>query len=343
MIRIVYKVRESLKKFNIDAPVCTDEPLSRHTSFRIGGPADVYVAPRSLEEVRQIHALCVREHVPRFILGAGANILVADRGIRGLVIDLGGLAGIHREGNTVEAMAGTPMARLADVAVEIGLAGLEPFTAMPGSVGGSLWMNARCYGVSIADVLAFADILDEKGNERRLPCRKEEFSYKRSPFQSMSALILRGGFRLRRGDYAGLRAEADARRADRERKGHFLHPCAGSAFKNNPAFGAPTGRIVDSLGLRGFSIGGAAVSERHANIVVNRGGATARDVRSLIEHVKARVHERYGFDLEEEILYVGDWAPGDGHPGDRHAGDRHADDRGPDGISDRPAPPPGRA
>lgn len=308
MIRLVYKLRESLKKFNKTGAVLFDEPLAAHTAFRVGGPADAYLTPGSESELRDILTQLRAEGIPCFILGGGANILVSDRGVRGAVIDLRRLSGIHRRDSTVEALAGTPMPLLAATTVEMGLAGLERFAAMPGSVGGSIWMNARCYGVSLSERLTFVDILDSDGTQRRVNSRSGEFGYKRSPFQRMDAVILRGGFTLRRGRYGELRAEAQARRVDRERKGHFRYPCAGSAFRNNTEFGAPTGRIIDSLGLRGFTIGRAAVSESHANIVVNLGGASATDVRRVIDHVKRRVRESTGFLLEEEVLYVGDWS-----------------------------------
>jgi UDP-N-acetylmuramate dehydrogenase len=311
MIRVVNKLREMLKKINLDCPPIFDEPLASHTSFRIGGPAEVFVAPRTLQEVTEVLSVALKEDIPYFVLGEGANILVSDRGIRGFVIDMSHFDEIAFNGTLVTAMAGAPMTRVVEKAVESGLAGIEAFAHMPGSIGGSVWMNARCYGVSVSDVLEFVELVDRDSRAKRLPVEKEQFDYKKSPFQPMQAIIIGGGFRLHSGDPKRLTAEMEHYRQDRERKGHFLYPCAGSVFKNNRAFGAPTGRLIDELGLKGYSVGGARISEKHANIIVNDDGATAADVRNLVEYVKQRVKAAYGFQLEEELLYVGEWEEND--------------------------------
>jgi UDP-N-acetylmuramate dehydrogenase len=281
--------------------------MSRHTSFRIGGPADLYLAPATMEEAVTADRFCRDAGLPRFVLGAGANILVADRGVRGVVIDTTGLRGIEIQGEKVWAAAGEPMNDLAAATAAAGYAGLESFYAMPGAVGGSVWMNARCYERSISDLLEEVDVVTSSGSVQRIRIDRDEFSYKRSPFQSMDALILKASFRLRRGSRTDLERIMESLRADREKKGHFAYPCAGSVFKNNRDFGAPTGKLIDALGLRGRRIGGALVSEHHANIIVNDRGATARDVLALVELVEAAVRKAYGFSLERELLLVGDW------------------------------------
>ncbi len=306
-----YNLRKLLKKINIGCALAYDEPLSKYTSFKIGGPAELFVAPATLEDLMGVFTLCLKEGIPYFGLGEGANILVSDRGMKGIVIDMSNFCDIDIDETLVTAMAGAPMSRVVEKAARKGLAGVEAFSYMPGSVGGSMWMNARCYGVSLSDVLEFVELIDGDFRLKRLPVTREEFDYKRSPFQRMQAVIIRGGFRLRSGDPDHLAAKTEEYRGDRERKGHFLHPCAGSVFKNNRSFGAPTGRLIDALGLKGFSIGGAKVSEKHANIIVNVGGATAEDVRNLVEHVKRKVKEKYGFQLEEELLFVGEWGVDD--------------------------------
>ena len=198
---------------------------------------------------------------------------------------------------------------LSALAAESSLAGLEFIYAMPGSVGGSVWMNARCYSVSVSQVLDEVEYVDPEGKLalRRTAAKDDGFAYKVSPFQSMRCLITRATFRLS----PGIRAESvramEEHRADRERKGHFRFPCAGSAFKNDPAFGEPTGMIVDALGLRGFAVGGAAVADYHGNIVINRGGASAADVLAVLRHVERAAFEAHGFRLERELLLVGDW------------------------------------
>jgi UDP-N-acetylmuramate dehydrogenase len=311
MIRFVYNLRKLVKKINISCPFLYDEPLSRHTSFKIGGPAELYLCPASMDDLTLIFSLCLKESIPFFVLGEGANILVSDRGVKGIVIDMRRFCDIEIKDTLLAAMAGTPMNQVVEEAVSRGLGGLEAFSWMPGSVGGSVWMNARCYGVSLSDVLEFVDFIDSDLRERRLFMKGQEFDYKKSPFQTMTAIITRGGFHLQMSESTQLEAKMEEYRVDRERKGHFLYPCAGSVFKNNSSFGAPTGRLIDSLGMKGLSMGGAKVSERHANIIVNFDRATATEVRSLIEYVKQRVREEYGFQLEEEILFVGEWEESD--------------------------------
>jgi len=284
-----------------------DELLAGHTSFRLGGPADLFAAPRTPEEVGRIVTLCARESVPCFVLGGGTNILVSDKGVRGVVIDLTLLGGLQAEGSLITALGGTPVSALSEFALSRGLAGMEFAYSLPGSVGGAVWMNARCYEREVSDVLEFVDYVDPDFGQRRLAMRRDEWDYKVSPFQGMRGVILRAGFRLAPGNPRQVEDRMQEHRQDREKKGHFLFPCAGSVFKNNRAFGAPTGVIVDSLGMKGRRIGGAQVAPFHGNIIVNTGGATARDVLALIELVEDEARRRLGFHLEREVLLVGEW------------------------------------
>jgi UDP-N-acetylmuramate dehydrogenase len=194
---------------------------------------------------------------------------------------------------------------------------------MPGSIGGALWMNARCYGKSVSDVLVETEILDfspgpkhaarrnggtDSAPERRLiPFNAADFGYKKSPFQGRDVLILSGRFEFRPRPEAEIRREMEERRRDREEKGHYRYPSAGSVFKNNREFGKPTGKIIDELGLRGLASGGSQVAPFHGNIIINKGNATSSDIRSLIDEVAARVRAATGFILEPEILFAGDW------------------------------------
>ena len=283
--------------------------MADHTTFRIGGPADLFARPVSRDEALELCRFCAAEGLPIFVLGGGANILVSDRGIRGMVIDTRHLDTVVRRGRTIEAMAGAAVSDVSAYAAEACLSGLEFIYAMPGSVGGSVWMNARCYSVSIAEAIDDVEYIDLRGSPelRRDAVSPGAFSYKVSPFQAFPCLITAARFRLRPGSREeSLRSMAE-HRSDRELKGHFIYPSAGSAFKNDPAFGAPTGRIVDLLGLKGLRVGDAAVAEYHGNVVVNLGGATARDVRALLEQVERRVLDAHGFRLEREVLLVGEW------------------------------------
>lgn len=282
-----------------------DEPMALHTSFQIGGPADVYLRPAGEAELLEAHTRFSEAGVPMFFLGAGANILVADKGIRGAVLDLADLTEIRVEGATLVAQAGAAMSDVSAAAADASLTGLEWVYGMPGSVGGSVWMNARCYDVSMGDVLSSVEVWDTR--RRIINLEPGMFSYKKSPFQSMRAVILSARFALEPGDSTGSWADMRRHKEDRTAKGHYEAPCAGSMFKNNRDFGAPSGKIIDALGFRGKSLGGARVSPHHANIVINAGGATAAEVRRLVEEIQEKVLNTYGFELEPEVLFVGEW------------------------------------
>jgi UDP-N-acetylmuramate dehydrogenase len=307
----VHNVGEILEKIKLSCPVLFDEPMSRHTSFRIGGPADAFVAPRRVEELSRLFAAVNSAEVPFFVLGGGANILVSDRGIRGVVIDMSQFRGCQVRSEErrflLSALAGTPVDEACNLALERELTGLEFLSSMPGSIGGSVWMNARCYGRCIADILTSVDYLDQRGQRLTLRSDPKMYDYKRSPFQEQRALILEATMALHKGRVDEIRARMREHREDREAKGHFLYPCAGSIFKNDRRFGNPSGKIIDSLGLKGERVGGAQVSEHHGNIIVNRGEATAAEVLELIRRVEARVRKAYGFQLEREVRLVGQW------------------------------------
>jgi len=307
-------LRKLLEKINTQEPLQGelrfDEPMALHTTFKVGGPADVWVRPtgpgfprysaRLLKTARE-------EGVPVFILGGGANLVVSDRGIRGIVLDTTGWSGWQIDEYSVLFYAGTEVDRAVSVCVDHKREALTFLAGMPGSIGGAIWMNARCYNRSISDVLMTTWILNEQFEEEWIPFRPEDFDYKISPFQHRKVLILGGRFKTSPGRRSALLAEMQRYRKDRKTKGHYTLPSAGSAFKNNHAFGKPTGKIIDDLGLRGLSQGGAKVADWHGNIIVNTGAATARDIFLLTETVKQRVQESLGYNLECEILFVGDW------------------------------------
>ncbi|MCL2007846.1 MAG: UDP-N-acetylmuramate dehydrogenase [Treponema sp.] len=295
-----------------------ERPMSFHTSFKIGGNADVYLRPDKdifLDYSRKLLLEAKKEGIPVFILGAGANILVSDKGIRGIVLDTGSYEGIigeikqpsGEETIEVKVLSGTGVDAFVDKLSSFSLSGMEFLAGMPGSIGGAVWMNARCYGKSISDVLLETEILDEEFRIKTIPALKEDFDYKKSPFQAKENLILSASFSLQHADRGDILDLMGFNRQDRREKGHFRHPSAGSAFKNNGDFGEPTGKIIDDLGLKGFSIGGAMVSPLHGNIVFNTGDAGAIDVKKLLDEVARRVKEERGFTLESEILFIGEW------------------------------------
>ncbi|TVR00893.1 MAG: UDP-N-acetylmuramate dehydrogenase [Spirochaetaceae bacterium] len=294
-------------KINIRGSLREKEPMAAHTTFRVGGPADLFAEPADADDLATLFAVCRDEGIPAFVLGGGANILVSDRGIRGMVIDMSRFNALSIDGETLTVGAGLPVSDAAAWCADRGYAGIHFLYAMPGSVGGAVWMNARCYDGEVFDVLDWVDLLSRDGTERRYVPVADDFAYKVSPFQSDDAVILRCGIRLTAQEPDSVWEQMRSYQADRESKGHFAAPSAGSMFKNDRAFGAPSGVIIDRLGLRGFRVGGAQVSPRHANIIINAGTATATDIDQLATHVEEAVFTAFGFRLEREVLRVGDW------------------------------------
>lgn len=249
------------------------------------------------------------EGIPVFILGGGANLVVSDEGIRGIVLDTTGYAG-EIPGDDMETTlsfrAGTPVDGMVDIAAQKGLAGLEFLAGMPGSLGGALWMNARCYDREMSDVIHTVQVLD-KGKVETLTPQKKDFSYKKSPFQGKDSLILAASLIVESHNPEEIRERAAFYRKDREDKGHYRFPSAGSIFKNNRAFGKPTGQIIDELGLKGLAIGDVQVAPWHGNIIINRGKARSADILALVEAIERQVKEKRGIELEREVLFTGNF------------------------------------
>jgi UDP-N-acetylmuramate dehydrogenase len=308
-IREIIEHCQNEKRYEID--IRYDEPMCDHTTFKVGGPADCWLRAQGDNFPSFCASLfpCAKQaKVPVFILGGGANIVVSDKGIRGIVLDTGAWKGgaLSEEGLIVK--SGTTMDEAAGYAAGLELSGLEFLAGMPGTIGGAVYMNARCFGTEISDVLAWTEILDfEDSIIKKLAINKENFGYKRSPFQGKDNLILRACFKLSSGKKDSIIEKMEKNKKERQDKGHYLFPCAGSAFKNNRDFGKPTGLIIDELGLKGFSIGGAQIAPFHGNFVINLGNASAKDIRALVDEVTARVKTATGFTLEPEILFVGEW------------------------------------
>lgn len=311
------KLKERLSELLSSENLRIDEPMSAHTTFRVGGPADLWARPAGADaedQAARILRFAREESVPVFVLGGGANLVVADAGIRGLVLDTTGCSSAVFEtrvagtGAALVAGAGLSVDDAVEACAARSLSGLEFLAGMPGTLGGAVWMNARCYGRSVSDILEETTLIGDGFARVPVPFDPAAFGYKKSPFQAMNALIVSARFRLEPRPEAEIRETAEANRADRKAKGHYRLPSAGSAFKNDYAYGKPTGKIADELGLRGLRVGGAVVAPWHGNIIVNDGGATAADIRALVDEVSSRVERALGLKLEPEILFVGDWS-----------------------------------
>lgn len=288
--------------------VAFNEPMSCHTSFKIGGPADVLLTPGTMEELLSCLQIIKEYRLPHFFLGGGTNILVSDKGIRGVIIHTGKLNRISTTADgTLTAQAGAQVEHVCNAAAESGLSGLEFICGMPGSIGGALWMNARCYGGSLSDILDSATVITRNFELETVQYNTSDFGYKRSPFQTMQGCIWDVTLKLSVGDQGEIRSKMSENQQDRKEKGHYSYPSAGSLFKNNREFGAPTGRILDDLGLKGKRIGGAAIAPYHANIFINENNATACDVLSLIRLAVETAFEKKQLRLEPEVRLVGEW------------------------------------
>ena len=307
MVHVQKKLPESDDIFNIEGIFLVSEPMWRHTTFAVGGPADYYTVPSGVEDLRTLLICAKRSALDLFVLGGGSNLLVSDRGIRGLVVDTRRFDEYRTENGLLVLGGGLSVSDAAWKAGSAGLKGLDFLFGMPGSVGGALWMNARCYDEEMADVLEWMDVMNPAGNVRRIAMDRKEWGYKQSPLQTGGLIVLRAAFRTSKGNPETLRAAMREKRNDREAKGHYRFPCAGSAFKNNRSFGEPSGILIDRCGLKGLRIGGASVSDWHGNIIVNDRGAKANDIRRLLEETAANVERETGFRMEREILFVGEW------------------------------------
>ncbi|MBE6979557.1 MAG: UDP-N-acetylmuramate dehydrogenase [Ruminococcaceae bacterium] len=277
------------------------EPMSRHTSFRIGGEAEVMAFPKTCEELASVLKVSVILDTKPAILGAGTNILAPDEGVPGLVICLKDcLSGMELlDGDRIRVMAGVTMTRAAVFAAGNGLSGLEFAHGIPGSIGGGVYMNAGAYGGEIKDICESVDVMDMAGNVRTLTCDQMEFSYRHSILEEQEGIVVRAVFRLEKKPEAQIRERMKELQGKRSASQPLDLPSAGSAFKR--PVGAYAAALIDQAGLKGYRVGGAAISEKHAGFAVNLGGATAADMRKLLEQVSDIVFEKSGIRLEPEV------------------------------------------
>ncbi len=293
-----------------------DEPMARHTTFRVGGPADAFVFLKTVPELERLLGFCRERALPYLIVGDGSNLLVKDGGIRGVVmVFISGLRRIKRvreENDTVvvQAMAGARTRRLCRFAAEEGLGGMNFAVGIPGTVGGALFMNAGTAAGCMADVVEAVEIMDPDGTVKPYPRKALDFSYRALRWgrgekkKGSGGIVLSGSFRLHRVDGKKLMAEAEALVAVRKKTQPWRSRTAGCFFKNPPG-DKSAGELIELAGLKGKRVGGARVSRRHANFIVNTGDATASEILSLAGQVRAAVSKTFGVDLEPEVKIVG--------------------------------------
>lgn len=287
------------------ARLLQQEPMAKHTTFRIGGPADWLVLPVSVAEIIAVLAAAKAAYVPVTVLGRGSNVLVSDKGIRGLVLRLGKhMSQLRHEGTTVFAGAGASLGDVSRYAADLSLTGLEFAIGIPGTIGGAVFMNAGAYEGEMRQVVSAVTALCPDGGLARYCGPELAFGYRHSAFSDNNCLICEVELRLIPGNAAEIRAKMDECTLRRNSKQPVELPSAGSVFKRPPGYFA--GTLIEQTGLKGLTVGGAQVSEKHAGFIVNIGGATAGDVLNLIREVQRRVYEKFSVKLEPEIRLIGE-------------------------------------
>ncbi len=300
------ELRNDLEQVLQQKQILFKEPLARHTTFRVGGPAELLLTP-SAKQLPEVMRILNKHRCPVTVIGNGSNLLVGDKGIRGAVIEIGScMSDISVDGACITAQAGAMLARVAMQAYQSGLSGMEFAAGIPGSVGGAMVMNAGAYGGEMKDIVVSVDVLDQDGRVVRLAGEEMDFSYRHSCITEQGYLALSAVFHLQKAEPQAIWDRMEELKERRVSKQPLEYPSAGSTFKRPEGFFA--GKLIMDAGLAGFTIGGAQVSPKHCGFVINRGGASPSDVLAVIRHVQKTVKEQFGVDLEPEVKLLGEFA-----------------------------------
>ena len=295
---------EKLSKIVEKEQILIEEPMKKHTTFRIGGPAEYLILPQTAEEIADVVKLCRQEEIPWYIVGNGSNLLVADEGVRGVVIQLlRNFNQIQVEGCQIRMQAGAQNGAVAKRALDASLTGFEFAAGIPGTIGGAVVMNAGAYGGEMKDILKEVTVLDQNGMIRTIPAEELELGYRTSIIARKGYVVLEAVIVLKTGDPKEIKAAMDDLKEKRVTKQPLEYPSAGSTFKRPEGYFA--GKLIMDAGLRGFSVGGAQISEKHCGFVINKGNATAKDVTELMDETKKIVMEKFGVALEPEVKRLG--------------------------------------
>lgn len=296
---------EELRIISGEDQVFENEPMKRHTTFRVGGPADALIRPKT-EQLSKIIRLCRRYGQPYDIIGNGSNLLVGDRGIRSLVIKMTASdQDFAIEGEKITAQAGMLLSKAANTAAVHALTGMEFAAGIPGSIGGAVVMNAGAYGGEMKDIIESVTVLDAAGNEKILTLEALELGYRKSCILKNSYIVLKAVLNLKTGSETQIRARMQELKEMRLEKQPLEYPSAGSTFKRPE--GCFAGKLIMDAGLRGYRVGGAQVSEKHCGFVINKGGATAGEICQLIQEVSDKVKQQFGVTLEPEVKMIGEF------------------------------------
>ena len=298
------KYKDLFEKIYLEDEIMINEDMKNHIYFKVGGPADIFLTPKSIEQLSETVKICKQNNIPYLIIGNGSNLLVKDGGIRGVVIALTKLDKLQSKGNFIKAEAGVLLKDVSDRAVENSLTGFEFASGIPGSVGGAVFMNAGAYDGEIKNVILEAEVLDEEGNVIVLNRDELELGYRTSRVMKDNLVVLSAIFQLELGEKEAIQSRVDELTAKREEKQPLEYPSAGSTFKRPEGYFA--GKLRQDGGLKGYSVGGAAVSEKHSGFVINKGGATAKDILHLIKYIQDEVYKQFGVELHTEVRILGE-------------------------------------
>lgn len=285
-----------------------DEPMAKHTSFKIGGPADVFIKVDNIEELKEILKLSKENKIPLTIIGNGSNILVTDKGIRGITAKLNfkniKIENIADNKEKIDVDAGVPVGLLAQKLLKEEITGFEELSGIPGTIGGAVIMNAGAHGKELKDILKKVTAMDYNGNIHEFTNEECLFSYRNSRFQKEKYIILQATLELEKGNSTEIKEKMDEYMQFRKEKQPIEYPNAGSTFKRGEDF--VTAKLIDEAGLKGYKVGGAQVSEKHAGFIVNVDNATAKDVIELTDYIKEKIEEKFGKKINLEIQIIGE-------------------------------------
>ncbi len=286
--------------------ILLDEPMKEHTTFRVGGPADVFVIPETVDEVKAVIAAAKEEDIPYYIVGNGSNLLVGDQGFRGMIVQIyKNMNAITYADGEITAQAGALLSTIAKVAVNHERAGFEFASGIPGTLGGAVTMNAGAYGGEMKHVLKNATVLTKEGEVITISVEELELGYRKSVIIDKGYVVLEAVIALEAGDKEAILAKMNEHTVARKTKQPLEYPSAGSTFKRPTGYFA--GKLIQDAGLRGYTVGGAQVSEKHCGFVINKGDATAKDIVTLMKDVNDKVVAEFGVPLEPEVKMIGEF------------------------------------
>lgn len=298
------KYKDLFVKIYDESQIQLDAKMSEHIYFKVGGPVDILLTPNTVEQLKESIVICKENNIPFYIIGNGSNILVKDGGIRGVVIKVSELNKIERFGNKIKAGTGALLKDVCTEATKASLAGFQFACGIPGSVGGAVYMNAGAYDGEISFVIESAEVIDDKQEIKVLSKEELNLGYRQSVIMQKGYVVLSATFALTPGNHEKIQSRVDELTKRREERQPLEYPSAGSTFKRPEGYFA--GKLIEDAGLKGYTVGGACVSEKHAGFVINKNNGTAKDVLGVIHHVQEEVKRQFGVELHPEVRILGE-------------------------------------